>query len=160
MPDAITRKVAALADASGLPEYLGKPTVRTTIAVTNTGDGLSQAMAVDPVVYEPGSTQYVVIECDVPSHTFELNEDGDAYELKQKLRGGVAVVVDADLVKRVVDEQRERIRKARDEAQGIMAMPFEAGSDDESDGPLDEPPPADSDELSGRRKGKRAASGS
>lgn len=158
MPDAITKKVAALADASGLPEYLGKPTVRTTIAVTNTGDGLSQAMAVDPVVYEPGSTQYVVIECEVPSHTFDLMEGGEAYELKQKLKGGVAVVVDADLVKQVIDEQRERIRKARDAAQGIMAMPFEEGAADGDDtpGPLDEPP---ADELSGRRKGKRASGG-
>lgn len=150
---ALLKKVAALADTSALADYQGKPTVSTSIAVTNTGDGLSQAMAVEPVTYPVGSKQYVVIECDVDAHDHALNESDEAFHLKQKFKGGTALVVDADLVAEMVTAQRDRIREAKDKAAGILDLPFGDGETTDGDGTGDAP----ADEVGTRRRSKRAS---
>lgn len=161
----ITTKVreamAAAADNSGLPDYEGLPTKRTSIAVTNTGDGLTNAMAVEPILYPVGSTQYVVIECKVDKHGHAIIEGEAAYEVEQKFKGGVGMVVDADLVKPMIDQQRERVQMAKEKAEGTMRLAFDP---DDKSGPLDDDlpdaPVAGVDQLATKRQTaaeKRAA---
>jgi hypothetical protein len=134
----VREAMAAAADTTGLPDYEGLPTKRTSIAVTNTGDGLTNAMAVEPILYAVGSTQYVVIECTVDKHGHAIIDGEAAYEVEQKFKGGVGMVVDADLVKPMIDKQRERVQLAKEKAEGTMRLAFDP---DDKSGPLDDDGP-------------------
>lgn len=152
-------KVRALADTSGLPDYGGKKVVGTTISIRNAGDGLSEGVAVDPVVYPIGSTQFVVLETVVQAHDHKSSKDSsEILLLDQVLKAGVGIVVDADLVQSMIDEQRDRIAKAKDAAAGRLTIPFLDGDAQGGDkaGDDGEPPAGDVNELGTRRKAKAA----
>lgn len=107
---------------SVLPPYAGQQVAATTISIRNAGDGLSKGMAIAPEVFTLGSRRYVVLEVDVDAHDYKRLKDTNMLVLDQVLKAGVATMVDADLVRSVVDEQRERIQKAADEAKGLRNL--------------------------------------
>lgn len=100
-----------------LDDYKGRPIVRTTIALRNAGDGLSEGMSIEPVVYEQGSEVSVLVRCKVADHNLkpitEKGTDLGMLELEQVLRAGTAVVVDADLGKELLDAQATRVEEHR-----------------------------------------------
>lgn len=122
-----------------LTPFEGADVVAATVAIRNTGDGLSQAMSIDPVEYHGGDRLYVVLECDVVDLQFPLadkdNVSGPRVR-KHILKAGHAVVVDADLVKGLIDEQADRIARAKEEAAGIQRLDFtdDDEGDDEAEG--------------------------
>lgn len=140
--DDLLDKAAALADTSLTP-YRGHDVKKTTIKITNAGDGLSSAMKIDPVEFDLGDTVYVVLECEVRKHEHQAIEDTDTMQLVQTLSAQSAVVVDRDLVKKHLDEQKERIQAAKDEAAGRVNLAGEHGWLSDSDG---EAPEGDEDE--------------
>lgn len=58
MPDPIPSLDALLA----IPSFDGKEIARTTIKVTKAGDGLSEALKVDPQAFHLGDIVHAVIE--------------------------------------------------------------------------------------------------
>lgn len=115
----------------------GKPVVKTGIKVTNAGDGLSNALAVDPQEFTTGDTVNVVLECVVARVEFEPIEDGSADHVRlHVLRAGTATIVDADLVAEQLRVQADRVQEARDAAAGIQRMQFD-------DDPAPDPSTAD-----------------
>ena len=112
-----------------LGEFEHRPIARTNIKVTNAGDGLSQALKVDPQILHHGDTVHVVLECLVAKVTLEpLDDEGDELVRVHVLKAGSAAIVDEALVADAIADQQERIRKARQEEEGIQE-PF----DDEDD---------------------------
>lgn len=91
----------------------------TSVKITNSGDGLSKALAVDPPNVRHRDTVHVVLECVVADMQTPIIKDSDGNELKMVLRAGRASIVDADLVAEVLDEQDRRI----EEAAGIQRIP-------------------------------------
>lgn len=125
---------SALADVSGLQPFEGKAVLRSTIAITNAGDGLSNAMKVEPVEFHQGETVYVVLECEVASVGFkpiDKDDPGGPQARVHTFRAGTATIVDGAIVKEQVAEQAERIRIAKEQAQGIQRLPL---GDDEPTG--------------------------
>lgn len=111
----------------------GLEVVGTTIAVRNTGDGLSQAMKVKPQIMHHGEMIYVVIECKVidVQHPFADDTETKVHR-KHILKAGNAVTVPGDLVRSALNEMVGRIQKARDEATNATALdldydPLEVG---------------------------------
>lgn len=96
-----------------LDDYKGRPIVRTTIALRNAGDGLSEGMAIEPEVLEQGSEVNVLMRCKVADHVLkpitEKGTDLGMLELEQVLKAGTAVLVDADLGAEMLDKQAERV---------------------------------------------------
>lgn len=109
---------AALADRSVLGEYRGRDIIRTSLTIRNTGDGLSEAMGIDPQVLEIGDEVYVLLKCEVVDHAHPMIKDTDCLELKQVLRAGTATIVDADFAEDKIDQQAARIQRAKDAASG------------------------------------------
>lgn len=106
-----------------LTPFEGLPVTRTTVKVTNAGDGLSQAMKVDPAELHQGDRVYLVLECEVAKVTHEPVDREDPRGPQARvhtLRAGRATLVDADLVRGVLDEQDERIEAAA----GIERLDF------------------------------------
>lgn len=110
--------------SNALGTFEGRKVIKTTISVRNAGDGLSQAMEVDPQLLHQGDTVYVVMECAVGPVSFDPVKDSDSDCLrKHVLRAGAATIVDADLVKQAVEAQTEKIIASREAAAGIQRVP-------------------------------------
>lgn len=113
----------ALADTSKLSRFDGRDVLRTTIAITNAGDGLSEAMAVDPRELHLGERVRVVLDCEVAKVRFDPIKGTDALARVHVLRAGDATIVDDDLVEEHLRVQRERIAVAKEQAAGIVRLP-------------------------------------
>lgn len=109
--------------------FEGREIIGTKIAITNAGDGLSKAMAIEPEQLSLGEKVYVVLEADVSKVAIEPVKDTDSVMRVQTLRAGTATIVDAALVKEVLDEQRIKI----EEAEGVVRLDFGDGEDGEFD---------------------------
>jgi hypothetical protein len=110
-----------------LGSYEGFDVVGATVSVRNAGDGLSQALAVEPVRLDLHSTVHLVLECEVVKHVYEGPRDKDHVDqdelvLVNVLRAGRATLIDRDAVKSALDEQSDRIRKAKEAAEGQLSI--------------------------------------
>lgn len=126
----MTDIASALADQSKLPAYGGKTVTRTSIKITNAGDGLSAGLAIDPEVLDLGRKVYVVLECVVDSHEhdriLDKGNDTGLLVLNQVLKAGTGTLIDADVVRAAIADQAEKIQKAQEQAKGIERLPFGA----------------------------------
>jgi len=114
-----------------LNDIEGLPVVQSTIAITNAGDGLSQAMKVEPTAFHTGDTHYVVLECEVAKFAF-VPVDSDNPKGPQKrvhtFRAGVATIVDASIVEQLVKDQAAKNLSVAEGEAGIARLP---GVDDD-----------------------------
>lgn len=104
--------------------------IKSTIAVTNAGDGLSKAMSVDPQAMDLGDKVYVVLECEVAKVTFTEIDDTKKLARNHTLRAGGATLVDEDLVRDHLDSMAERI----EQAQGVHRLPLEEDGEPDEGG--------------------------
>lgn len=120
----MTDLATAMADNSALSAFDGKPVVRSTIAVTNAGDGLSDALGIDPQEFHHGDRVYVVLECEVSKVSLvPLDKDTPGILVRQHtLRAGTGTIVDEDLVAEQIRRQAERIDVARRRAKGEYTL--------------------------------------
>lgn len=109
--------------ASNLTPFDGKDVIKTTIAVTKAGDGLSAALAIEPEELHHGQTVYVVLETTVGKVQFIESSDSPDLLIRQHvLVAGTATIVPEELVRDMIVAQRLKIERARDEAKGIVAL--------------------------------------
>lgn len=107
-----------------LHKFEGREVIGTKVAITNAGDGLSKALAIEPEELAHGTTVYVVLECVVDSVSFKRVTDTQSLTRNQNLRAGTATLVDKALVADLLQAQREKI----DAAEGKEQLDFnEAG---------------------------------
>jgi hypothetical protein len=114
-----------------LTAFENRDVVQSTIRVTRAGDGLSQALAVEPAEFHLGETRYIVLECQVAKVHYEELGDTGCLRRVHTLAAGAATIVDHDLVGHVLAAQKALI----DRAKGIHPLPFD---DDDMDGDGDE----------------------
>lgn len=100
-----------------LPDYRGNPVHSAAIQIRNTGDGLSQALGIDPEIFELGSIVHVVLECVVEKHRYDPIKDTDGYQIVNMLKADRATFIDAEVVGKYLDETEERIAEASGEPQ-------------------------------------------
>lgn len=133
--------VAAYADTTALGEFDGRQVVRSTIEVTNAGDGLSKAMAVEPVAMPLGTEVYLVLRGEVTKvgiKPLDQDDEDSALVRVHTIRAGDATILDDAGVKKIqksVDGQADRIKRAIEAAKGIDRLPGtdDPPADDESD---------------------------
>ncbi len=132
----------AAAPTSELGKFEGKPVHGTRIAVTRAGDGLSEAMKVDPIILHQGDTVYVVLECAVDKVRFDPIDKTDGVARVHLLKAGTATLIDGDAVRSALDEQRERITLAKEADQGVQRIGFDLAAahaaGEHEDSPVDE----------------------
>jgi hypothetical protein len=104
-----------------LAPFEGRDVIAATIAITNAGDGLSQAMAIDPKEMHHGDTVYVVLECEVVKIRHDEVKETDALTRVHVLKAGVGTIVDAEVVTEVIEWQR----RLNEQAKGIQTLDFD-----------------------------------
>ena len=108
-----------------LGEFDGKTVARTTIAITNAGDGLSEAMKIEPQLLHHGDKVYVLLECEVSKIRFDEVKDTGYLSRVHVLKAGGAVIADAstaEQVKASIAAMTARIEAARDAEEGKRKM--------------------------------------
>jgi hypothetical protein len=116
--------------ASKLPEFDGKDVSSTTIAITNAGDGLSKALAIEPRVLHHGQKVYVVLECEVTKIGLTPIKDAPNNLVRvHTLKAGTSTIIEAELVASVLEAQIKKL----EEASGITRLPYDEvdGSDED-----------------------------
>ena len=98
-----------------IPKFEDREVIVTKVAVTNAGDGLSQALGIEPSVLHVDDRVYVVLECDVTKVGFAKVKDTGTLQRVHTLRAGAATIVDKALVIDHLAAQAERIRAAKGE---------------------------------------------
>ncbi len=127
-------KVAALADISHLDDFDGKTVVRTSIAITNAGDGLSTALAVSPRQLHHDEEVVIVLRGKVSKVGFApLSPDTpDLLVRLHTIKAGSATLLTTDQASEVdtyLDQEEERIKVAVEKAQGIFRLDDESVQD-------------------------------
>lgn len=107
-----------------IPPIGGKDIARVTMSLTKAGDGLSEALKIDPIFYELDTEVYVVAKCKVGSYKVKPVKDTSYISLEHVLEAQEAFIVEGDLVAEIVAAQAERIRLAKEKAAGVTRIPF------------------------------------
>lgn len=114
-----------------LEPFEGRDVIKSVVKITNAGDGLSDGLSIEPQAFHLGEKRYIVLECDVSKVQHLPIKDTDHLAREQTFRAMGAVIVDPDLVKDLVAQQKDRILEAKEAAAGIERLPFEDDEDDE-----------------------------
>lgn len=95
-----------------LSKFERKEVLSATVAVTGAGDGLSQAMAVDPTELHHGETVYLVLELNVAKVRFDPVPKTEGLQRVHILKAGRATLIDGEVVTAALDEQQKKIEEA------------------------------------------------
>lgn len=112
-------------DPSVLDDFEGAAVISSGVEIPNAAGGLRDAMKIEPRQFHHGERVYLVLECDVSKIRFDPIKDSDDLARVHVFTAQHAVIVDADLVKAQLEEQKARILKAKEEAAGIQRLDFE-----------------------------------
>lgn len=136
---------AAMADTSVLGDFEGRKVIRSPMRITGAGDGLSEALAIDPRKLNVGDRVVFVMEGiltgvnHVVAKGYESDEPDAPLWRVQTVRAGAATIVDvnssgdATTVEELLKVQKVRIQRARDEAAGTSDLGTTPGVDGWSD---------------------------
>lgn len=107
-----------------IERYEGRDVVATTVAITNAGDGLSEAMKTEPKVLHHFDTVYLVLECEVAKVRYDKAKGDETEDLVRVhvLKAGTATFVEASLVDALIREQAEKNKRAREREQGVQRL--------------------------------------
>ena len=109
-------------------EFEGLPVTECAVALVRTGDGLSEAMQVDPVELHQGDKVFMVIEGQVNRIRFDpaSKDDVDGSQKRtHTITARAGTIVPEGDVAALLAAQQERNLKAREAAAGIEPLPFD-----------------------------------
>lgn len=128
-----------------LTPFEGSAVRKVGIEIPGAAGGLREALKFEPVELHKGETVYVVLECTVAKVRFDPTDKDDLLESDwtrvHVLDTESAALVDGNVVAEHLAEQKRRLQRAKEAAQGIDPL---ANGDVKADdwgapGPLDEP---------------------
>lgn len=108
--------------AEDLGEFEGRIVTKTTIKIRKAGDGLSTALKTEPKLLHQGDTVHVVLECVVGPITMDPYDDGVCARV-QDLLTNVATLIDTDVVRDAIEQQREKNTVAVELEKGVHRLP-------------------------------------
>jgi hypothetical protein len=136
----VTDLATALADTSRLSPFEGQDVLGSGIEIPNAAGGLQQALKIDPQEFHHGDKRYVVLEVDCEKVRFDPIKDTAGLRRVHVFSAKGATFVDADLVSKHVEDQRDRILRAKEAAAGVTRLEDQDGLADEE---AEEPDEAD-----------------
>jgi len=114
-----------------LPEFEGLPVIATAIRVTRAGDGLSEALKLEPKELHHDQEVWLVLHGRVGrvSHDPVPKADGVLQRVHTIVADEAALVEQAD-VKELLERHREHVQTLKEQAAGVSRLPL-------GDDPLD-----------------------
>jgi len=112
-----------------LKPFEDRDVVQSAAKVVNAGDGLSDAMTLEPVEYNVGDRVFLVLETVVSGVSYVPVKDTDVLKRVHTFRTQLGTVVAEKVVAKVLEDHRNAV----DEARGRGQLPFEGGGDDDDE---------------------------
>ena len=113
-----------------LQQFEGRDVVGTIVAITKAGDGLSAALAIEPQELHIGQRLQVVLDVEVGPIAFvPIKNVVNAVQRKHTLITLGATTVDDDSLRIALEQQAERIERAK----GVVRLNFDPPADDGAD---------------------------
>jgi hypothetical protein len=115
---------------SKLPAFEGVSVNKSTLRLTKAGDGLSDALKLEPIALHHGDRVHLVLEGVVTQVNHRPDgkvEDGEINELTRMhtVEAVDIAIVDEDDVAELLARNRERIKLAKDAAEGVTRLPLD-----------------------------------
>ena len=134
-----------------LPSFEGHPVARATVRITKAGDGLSEAMKLEPEALEHGEEVFFVLKGKVRqiNHKPLSGEDEDYLVRVHTVEASEIVLVAEDQVEQLFVSERARLKRLQDEAAARAPLPGIDEVEGEPNifgGTFDERGPLDDDE--------------
>ena len=104
-----------------LSQFENKAVRQVGVEIPGAAGGLRESMRIEPREFHQGERVHIVLACDVTKVRFEpIDKDDPAGDQRRVHVFAVdeATIVDAELVSAQLDEQRERLAKAKRDAAG------------------------------------------
>lgn len=111
-----------------LGDFEGSPVIGTALILRKTGDGWSTAMELDPTRLHVGEVFCFGGEAEVTSinhPTADKKSDSDEVIRVHVADTAIIKLIDPDLLRSALDEQRERIALAEEAKRGIQRLPVD-----------------------------------
>lgn len=122
-----------------IPEqYKGLDVLANVLKITNTGDGLSKAMAIEPIEVEFGDIVYVALRLVKTKDGYDVLYSKDDEEKPlgvayvQQFKATEAAFVPEKTVRKAIDAMHDKIIAAEEErksGQGSLTLEYEDGAD-------------------------------
>ncbi len=118
-----------------LPPFEGHDVRRSTVKITKAGDGLSEALKIDPEAHHLGDEVYFVLRGIVTqvNHIPVSPVDDDLARVHTVTTQEITRV-ESDDVESFLAEAADRIKRAKEEAEGIQRLDVGPFDDEENDG--------------------------
>lgn len=112
----------------GVHSFEGKPVVSAAVRVTNAGDGLSEAMRLDPQDLQHGEEIWLVVKGTVSKVAYEPipKSEGTILQRVHTIKAVECVMVAPDEVEELLRREKDRVLKLKEEAQGVERLPLDA----------------------------------
>ncbi len=121
----MTDLAGALADNSHLTPFEGLPVVQVGIEIPGAAGGLREAVKIEPQEFTHGQTVHVALECVVSKVRHEPIDKDDPSGPQRRVHVFAvagATIVEESVVGQQIADQRERIKRATEEASGILRL--------------------------------------
>lgn len=107
-----------------LEPFEGLPVIQSKIEIPSAAGGLRDAMKIEPRAWRKGDTTFVLMECTVGKVRFDpVTDDETGPQARVHVLHAIAgTVLAPEVAKTWIDEQKDRILKAREEALGIQQV--------------------------------------
>lgn len=115
-----------------LTEFEGKSVVAVGVEMPNAAGGLQDAMKFDPVEWHQGDEGYIVLRYRVNKVRFEPFARGETEPLRRVhvLYVDQAAPISEEIVGEYLKQEKERLEKAKEEAEGVQRLDLEGKNDD------------------------------
>lgn len=120
----MTDLATALANTD-LGEFEGSEILRVGIEIPGAAGGLRDALDIEPVVMHKDQEILVLIRGTVGKVRFDPVKDTQGVARVHVLNVSDATIVDGDVFESALDDQREKIERAREAAQGVQRLPMD-----------------------------------
>lgn len=120
-----------------LGTYKDLPVTETKIVVNKLGDGLSDAVGIDPIVIEAGEVAFLAVRVRKTKDRYDITYNADGIPvgavLVQVFDSTGATFADHKIIAAAVQKTVDRVEKAKAEAKGQLTLVL--GEKEDDDGP-------------------------
>lgn len=107
-----------------LPEFEGADVAKAAVKITNAGDGLSEALKVDPIALHMDDVVYYVLRGTVTQINHKADSEGELTRV-HTVKADQISPIDADSAKRFLAAYAEETERKKAELEGQMMLDAE-----------------------------------
>lgn len=118
---------AITAPLDALPPFEGVPVIYSSVAIAKAGDGLSDALKVDPIALHHGEEVWFVLRGHVAqvNHVPIKSDDSSRLVRKHRIDAEAIAIINSEDGKPLLDEALAEVKRKIDESRGVQSFDYD-----------------------------------